>query len=52
MCGGDEIFGSQDVESGTLGLLLWNLLSMNLVNGGWKGVRKGSPHRMAAIRRG
>lgn len=33
----------QDVESGTLGLLLWDLLSMNSVNGGWKRVGKGSP---------
>lgn len=42
---------SQDVESGTLPLLLSDLLSKNLVNGGWKGTVKRSP-RMATIRRG
>lgn len=49
--GGREVFGSQDVESGTLALLLWDFPSMNSVHAGWKGVGKGSP-QMAAIRRG
>lgn len=45
-----EAFVSQDVDSGTLGLLPWKLLSMNSLNDGWKGVGKGSPW-MAATRR-